>query len=343
MVGDADESSQPLTEYTELHGCSCKLQQDDLDSLLDSVGLTDTQPDLEIGVGDDASARRIGPDRCLVSTIDFFTPIVDDPYEFGRIAACNAASDVFATGGGDDLTFLVVLGLPRTVTDAAADVLEGIVDAVSEMGGVVAGGHTILNPWPIAGGAVSATASPDQLRRTDGAAPTERLYLTKPLGTQAAMGAARVATGEFSETTADASVRPVEAVAAEAVRWMTTPNVDAMMAAREFATAATDITGFGLRGQTRLLAEGSGVGVEITSLPVIEGTPELSALFGYGLEDGESAETSGGLLLSVPEADTDAFEASLSAAGVFHREIGRLTAGSGVRIDDPSIEPIRRT
>ncbi|WP_306061761.1 selenide, water dikinase SelD [Natronococcus wangiae] len=341
MSDEGDDHWPALTEYAELHGCSCKVEQGELESLLTDVGLTGAQQELRFGVGEDASARAIADDLCLVTTIDFFTPIVDDPYEFGRVAACNAASDAFATGAGDDLTFLVVLGLPQEVTDAAAEILRGIVDAVDEMGGVVAGGHTIMNPWPIAGGTVVATAPPEDLLQTSDASPSERLYLTKPLGTQPAMGALRVRDGEFGETIGEASNRPVQDIADEALAWMTTPNRDAMLAAREFATAATDITGFGLLGQARLLAENAGVGVELAHLPVIDGSLELSRLFGYGLEDGESAETSGGLLVSVPERHTEAVETAFSDADVFHREVGRVTTGSGVALVDPTIERVR--
>ncbi|WP_254525556.1 selenide, water dikinase SelD [Natrinema caseinilyticum] len=336
-----DDRPPALTEYAELHGCSCKVGQAELDSLLADVGLSSAQEDLQVGVGEDASARVIADGLSLVSTIDFFTPIVDDPYEFGRVAACNAASDAFATGAGDDLTFLVVLGLPREVTGAATDVLRGIVDAVNEMGGVVGGGHTIMNPWPIAGGTVVATAPSDRILRTSGAAAADRLYLTKPLGTQPAMGALRVRDGEFGDTIAETAARPVQDIADEALAWMTTPNRDAMLAAREYATAATDITGFGLLGQARVLAENAGVGVELTHLPLIDGTLELSRLFGYGLEDGESAETSGGLLLSVPDGRTDAFESALSAANVFYRQVGRVTSSSGASLVDPTVERIR--
>ncbi len=339
---DAAKEPTELTEYAELHGCSCKLGRGELDSLLTDVGITAPQSELICGVGEDASARRIGDDRTLVSTIDFFTPIVDDPYQFGRVAACNAASDAFAMGAWTDLTVLVVLGLPRTATDVATDLLSGIVDAVDEMGGVVAGGHTIMNPWPIAGGAVTAWTAEPSVLRTAAASPGERLYLTKPLGTQPAMGALRVEDGEFGRTVADGTTRPIGTIGEEALAWMTTPNRAAIEAAREFVTAATDVTGFGLAGQAKLLAENAGVGVSLTHLPVIEGTLELSRLFGYGLETGESAETSGGLLLTVPESGAGAFEAALSRADVFYREVGVVTDGSGVDLEDPTIEPIGR-
>lgn len=339
------DTTKALTDYAELHGCSCKLGQADLETLLSEVGLgtADSQSELLFGVGEDAAARAITDEIALVTTIDFFTPIVDDPYAFGRVAACNAASDAFATGGSEGLTFLVVLGLPRALKDAASEILRGIVDAVEEMDGVVAGGHTIMNPWPVAGGAVIATAPPDKLLSSSGARPGDRLYLTKPLGTQPAMGAARVQDGEFAELIADTSSRPVSDIADEALAWMTTPNRAAVVASREFATAGTDVTGFGLLGQSRLLASNAGVGVELTHLPVIDGTVELSELFGYGLVDGESAETSGGLFLAVPEPDTDAVESSLSASGVFHRQIGRVTDGTGVKLVDPTVEAVTGT
>lgn len=350
---DAPDETR-LTEHAELHGCSCKVGQGDLAALLADVGLgdADTDPDdsgqvdeqseLLFGVGEDAAAVPLGDDRALVSTVDVFTPIVDDPYDFGRIAACNAASDAFATGATDDLACLVVLGLPREVTDVAAEVLAGIVDAIDGMCGVVAGGHTILNPWPLAGGTVTATASRESLLTTTGAAPGDRLYLTKPLGTQPATGAMRVRDGEFADTVRTAADRPIEEIGADALDWMTTPNRDAARAVRDVASAATDVTGFGPLGEARTMAENSGVGVELDYLPVIEGTPALSDLFGYGLAAGESAETSGGLLVAVSGGRADDLESALAEAGVFHREVGRVTNDDGARLVDPAVEQVRR-
>ncbi|NHN49095.1 selenide, water dikinase SelD [Halostella sp. JP-L12] len=342
MADTPDDGPVRLTEYADLHGCSCKVGQGELDSLLGEAGLTEDRDELLFGVGEDAAARRLTDDLALVSTVDFFTPIVDDPYDFGRVAACNAASDAFATGATENLDCLVVLGLPRAVTEAAPAILAGITDAIDRMGGVVAGGHTITNPWPFAGGAVSATAAPEDLLTSRGATPGDRLYLTKPLGTQSAMGALRVSDDEFGDLVRETAGRPVERIGNEALAWMTTPNRDAAAAARGLATAATDVTGFGLAGQARVLAENSGVGVEVTRLPVVAGSPELSRLFGYGLEDGESAETSGGLLLSVPDERAADLEARLDDAGVFYWRVGRVTEGSGVALSDPTIERISR-
>ncbi|WP_135537029.1 selenide, water dikinase SelD [Halostella pelagica] len=342
MADRTEDAAVRLTEYADLHGCSCKVGQSDLDDLLGEAGLTQSRDELLFGVGEDAAARKLTDDLALVSTVDFFTPIIDDPYDFGRVAACNAASDAFATGASDNLDCLVVLGLPQELTDVAPSVLAGIADAIDGMGGAVAGGHTIISPWPFAGGAVSATAPPDTLLTSQGASAGDRLYLTKPLGTQSAMGALRVSDDEFADVVADAAGRPINQIGDEALAWMTTPNRAAAIAGRDLATAATDITGFGLVGQAEVLADNSGVAVELTRLPVIAGTEGLSALFGYGLEDGASAETSGGLLLSVPAARSADLESRLDDAGVFYRQVGRVTDGSGVSLDEPTIEPISR-
>ncbi|KAA9395997.1 selenide, water dikinase SelD [Haloarcula sp. CBA1130] len=339
---DGDDEVTRLTEYTELHGCSCKVGQSDLDSLLADAGLTSDSDALLFGVGEDAAARRLSDDLALVSTVDFFTPIVDDPYDFGRVAACNAASDAFATGAVENVDCLVVLGLPRELTDSAAQILSGMADTLDTIDGVIAGGHTIMSPWPFAGGAISATARPDALLTSRGASPGDRLYLTKPLGTQPAMGASRVTDEQFIGTVTDATDRPLDSIASEAIAWMTTPNRDAALACREHATAATDITGFGLAGQSRVVAARSNVGIELTHLPVIAGTPALSTLFGYGLTEGESAETSGGLFVAVPPTATDAVESAFDDVGVFYRDVGRVTAGRGVTLADPTIEEVRR-
>lgn len=330
------------TDYAELHGCSCKLGRGDLEAMLAEAGLdspTDRE-DVRFGVGEDAAAVEVGPDLAMVQTVDFFTPIVDDPYEYGRVAACNALSDVYATGATESPSFLVVLGVPRELTGEAPALLAGVHDVLAGVDGAIVGGHTTLNPWPLAGGAVTAPVDPDDLLRTAGASPGDRLLLTKPLGTQPAMGARRVQEGEFAETVADATAVDVAAIADAALAWMTTPNRDAARAARGLATAATDVTGFGLLGQARLLAANAAVGVELTHLPVIEGTMPLSDLFGYGLGAGESAETSGGLLLSVPSARHEELAATLADAAVFHREVGRVVAGSDARLVDPTIEEI---
>lgn len=333
-----------LTEYAELHGCSCKVGQADLESLLREANIdthSTTHDGLIFGIGEDAAARRLTDELALVQTIDFFTPVIDDPYDFGQVAACNAMSDAFATGATENLSCLAVLGVPRELTKKAAAILAGMADALSEVGGTLVGGHTILNPWPLAGGAITATAHPDDLLSMAGAAPGDHLFVTKPLGTQPAMGALRVHDGEFAAVVTEATTRPVAEIGSEALAWMTTPNLDAALLAREFATAATDVTGFGLLGQSRTLAARAGVGIELTRIPVIPGTPELSELFGYGLETGESAETSGGLLLSVPNAVRAAFVERAEQAGLFCFPVGRVVSGTGVTIENAIVESVQ--
>lgn len=345
MAGDHANPEQadfpPLTEYAELHGCSCKIGQSDLEGLLAETGLDTETPDLLFGVGEDAAAQPIGDGRAVVSTIDFFTPIIDDPHAFGEVAVCNAASDAFAKGATENLSFLVVLGLPRELTDVAVPVLEGIIAAAERMDGVIAGGHSVLNPWPLAGAAVNATADVESLVTTRDAEPGDRLYLTKPLGTQPAMGALRVMDGEFGEQVREATHRPVPDIGEDALDWMRTPNRDAALAFDSApVTAATDITGFGLAGQSAHLAANAGVGIEITYLPIIEGTAPLSELFGYGLLEGESAETSGGLLIAVAEGGATDLEAALDSRDVFYREVGRVTDTQTVVLENPTVEEI---
>ncbi len=329
-----------LTAFAELHGCSCKVDQGELDELLTEVGLTEPTDDLLLGVGEDAAARQLTDEIALVSTIDFFTPIADDPVDFGRIAACNAASDAFATGAIDNIGCLVILGLPRELIEQAEPILRGMRSAIEGMDGSIVGGHTVLNPWPLAGGAITATAHPSNLLSSATAQPGDLLYLTKPLGTQPAMGAMRVSDGKFVETVARTAPRPIDRIGKEAIDWMTTPNADAARVVRQYANAATDVTGFGLAGQAGHLARRSGVGIEISSIPVIPGTPELSDLFGYGLRQGESAETSGGLLASVPAHACDEIESAFDAAGIFYRQIGRVSEGEGASLTNGTVDPV---
>ncbi|WP_330633491.1 selenide, water dikinase SelD [Halocatena halophila] len=328
-----------LTEMVERHGCSCKLDESSLEELLKETSLPATTAH-ERTIGEDAAVRRLSDERFLVSTVDFFTPILDDPYEFGQIVACNAASDAFATGATESLDCLVTLGLPAGHATIAPKILEGMSDALAQMGGTITGGHTIVSPWPFAGGAITATTTREQLLRTDGASPGEQLYCTKPQGIQPAMGAARIKDPPLVDQLTAAVDRPIDAIRDDAVAWMTTPNATAANAIAPLATAATDVTGFGLAGAGRSIATQAGVGLAIEHLPVIESTPALAELFGAGLRTGETAETSGGLLFSVPPGERAAVESALGEAGVFYRPVGHVTDGDGVVFDDPTIEQI---
>jgi selenide, water dikinase len=250
-----------LTQYASGGGCACKIPPGELEEavlrlLPDSAG-----PGLLIGLehGDDAAVVRLSRDRAVVATVDFFSPVVDDAYTFGRIAATNALSDVYAVGG-EPLVALNLLGWPRgkLPVTLAAEVLRGGLDAAREAGCLVAGGHSIDDPEPKYGMAVTGLADPARLLRIDAGRPGLPLSLTKPIGT-GVLNARHKATG-----------RPEPA----AVTVMTTLNAEASRAALAAGvTCATDVTGFGLLGHAYKLARASGVTAVLDhrAVPLIDG------------------------------------------------------------------------
>ena len=218
--------------------------------------------DLMVGVehGDDGAVVRIRPDLAVVVTADFFTPVVDDAYTFGQIAAANALSDIYAMGG-EPLVAVNLLGWPRgkLPVELAAEVLRGGLDTGRAARCHVAGGHSIDDPEPKYGMAVTGTANPATLLRIDTGRPGLPLSLTKPIGT-GVLNAWHKATGEIS---------------AAAIDVMTTLNADASrQALAAGVSCATDVTGFGLLGHLFKLARASGVSavVDHTAVPLIEGT-----------------------------------------------------------------------
>jgi selenide,water dikinase len=250
-----------LTQFARGGGCACKIPPGELEAAVARLIPADPGPDLLIGVehGDDAAVVAIGPGRAVVATADFFTPVHDDAYTFGRIAATNALSDVYAVGG-EPLVALNLLGWPRDVlsVDLAAEVLRGGLDAARAAGCYVAGGHSIDDPEPKYGMAVTGLADPDALLRIDAGRPGLPLSLTKPLGT-GVLNSWHKATGEVSEA---------------AVTVMTTLNADASRQALAAGiTCATDVTGFGLLGHLYKLARASGVTavVDRAAVPLIDG------------------------------------------------------------------------
>jgi selenide,water dikinase len=230
----------------------------------------EAQPGLLIGLehGDDAAVVRLSEDRALVATVDFFAPVVDDAYTFGRIAATNALSDVYAVGG-EPLVALNLLGWPRSKLPAelAGEVLRGGLDAAREAGCLVAGGHSIDDPEPKYGMAVTGLADPASLLRIDKGVPGLPLSLTKPIGT-GVLNSRHKATG-----------KPEHA----AIAVMTTLNSAASRAAVAAGlVCATDVTGFGLLGHTYKLARASGVtaALDLRAVPLIDGARE-AARAGY--------------------------------------------------------------
>jgi selenide, water dikinase len=255
-----------LTQYAHGGGCACKIPPGELEAAVARLIPERSTPDLLIGVehGDDAAVVQIAPDRAIVATADFFTPVVDDPYTFGQIAAANALSDVYAVGGVP-LVALNLLGWPRDVlsTDLAAEVLRGGLDMAMSAGCHVAGGHSIDDPEPKYGMAVTGLADPAKLLRIDAGRPGQSLSLTKPIGS-GVLNSRHKATGE---------------VFPAAIEVMSALNADASKQALAAGiSCATDVTGFGLLGHAFKLARASGVTAVIDSaaVPLIDGA--LAAL-----------------------------------------------------------------
>jgi len=289
--------------------------------------------------GDDAAVVRLPDGHALIATLDFFTPIVDDPYDWGRIAATNALSDVYAMGGRP-LLALNIISWP--VDDLPLEmmglVLQGGIDVVSEAGAAVLGGHSITDPEPKYGMVALGLADPSAIVRNSTAVPGARLFLTKPLG----LGLVSTA---IKRGVAD------EALVARAVDVMTTLNAAASEAMREAgAEAATDVTGFGLLGHLHRMLLGSGAAavIDAPAVPVLEGALDLAragvvpggtrrnhAFVRPHTDWGElpepeqvilaDAQTSGGLLIAATAGDRLAEE--LGRRAVPFAEIGRVEEG----------------
>lgn len=266
-----------LTQYAAGGGCACKIPVGRLERIVSGLrgGRSADDPSLVVGVedGDDAAAVRVeeADGVALISTADFFTPVVDDPYDWGRIAAVNALSDVYAMGGRPVLAINLVAwpladpndpaGLPD---ELLARVLEGGADVGRQAGCPVAGGHSVTAPEPLYGLSVTGVGDPDSLLRNDAAAPGQPLSLTKPIGS-GVLNNRHKATGERFE---------------QAIEVMTTLNAEASEAALAAGVrAATDVTGFGLLGHLYKMLRASGVGavIDTDSVPVIEGVRESMA------------------------------------------------------------------
>ena len=256
----ATPASLRLTQYAAGGGCACKVPPGELERVLSGL-VPASSGDLIVGAehGDDAAVVRVFGDRAVVLTTDFFTPVVDDPYDWGRIAATNALSDVYAMGG-EPLVAVNLLCWPRDRIpfDVAAEVLRGGADVAATARCHLAGGHTIDDPEPKYGLAVTGTADPDRLLRNDTGVAGVPLTLTKPLGL-GVLNNRHKATGEVFD---------------EAIEVMTTLNRDASRAALAAgAVCATDVTGFGLLGHLYKLARASGVSavVDAAAVPYLDG------------------------------------------------------------------------
>jgi selenide,water dikinase len=263
----SDVTSAPstvrLTQYAHGGGCACKIPPGELESLVAGL-VTDWPEDVVVGLsaGDDAAVVRVEGDVAVVATADFFTPVVDDAYDWGRIAAANALSDVYAMGGRPVVAVNLV-GWPRDVLplELLREVLRGGLDVARAAGCPVAGGHSIDDPEPKYGMAVTGVADPNRLIRNDAGRAGLPLTLTKPLGV-GVLNSRHKATGE---------------VFPQAVESMVALNRDAAAAALAAGiTAGTDVTGFGLLGHVRKLLRASGVSavLDARAVPYLDGARE---------------------------------------------------------------------
>ena len=336
----AERTDIRLTELVSCGGCAAKYSAALLQELVGGLA-GDLDPDLLVGLApsDDAAVYRLDDERALVFTLDFFPPIVDDPSDYGAIAATNALNDVFAMGG-KPLLALSVAAFPESLpAGVVGSVFEAAAAKVREAGGLLAGGHTLRQDEPLYGLAVVGTVGPREVWTKAGARPGDVLLLTKPLGTGLLVHARK------HGLIGDAEL-------AEAVGLMQTLNAAAADVARAFEPhAVTDVTGFGLLGHVYELATRSHVRIELDagSLPALPGALELA---GEGIRTGGDArnrayvgraltvdgagedrvalafdpQTAGGLLLALPPERAGAFE---DAAGGLAIRVGRVAAGDG--------------
>jgi selenide,water dikinase len=346
-----DYANIKLTSMATCAGCAAKLKAETLSELLRPLqGLFDPldTPDLLVGLGqpDDAAVWRLDDDRALVVTTDFFTPVVDDPYDFGAIAAANALSDVYAMGGKPFLA-LNIATLPNDLpTEIGAAILRGGAEKAKEAGVVVAGGHTIQDKEPKYGLVAIGFVDPRVAISKQGARVGDTLFLTKPLGF-----------GVTNTAVKRGLASPEEE--AEVVGWMRRLNKQASELALEFGVrGGTDITGFGLLGHGWEMAKGAGVQLRIhfDAVPFTSAAKKFAqqgtfpggsldnrkfygshSTFAADIADWEQqllfdAQTSGGLFLAVPGDKAANFAARAAQLEQPAWEIGEVVAGQGIQL-----------
>jgi selenide,water dikinase len=340
--------SRRLTSFSHGAGCGCKLGPDDLRTVLGTLVLPPAPDEVVVAAdtGDDAAVYRLPSGETIVATLDFFTPIVDDPYDWGRIAATNAMSDIYAMAGrpflGLNIVSWPVDDLP---TEMLGRVLQGGVDAAASAGVAIVGGHSITDPEPKYGMVVLGTVTPDRIVRNSTAVVGAALVLTKPLG----LGIASTAVKRG--VAADDLIR-------KAVELMTTSNAEAANAMWATDTVAgTDVTGFGLLGHLHrmLLSSGVAATLDASAVPLFDprvlqlatggvvpsGTRRNHAFVAPHTDFGTlpeaeqmilaDAQTSGGLLVAT--TDPDALIHALDDRHVPSSVVGHVVAGDAGRME----------
>lgn len=322
-----------LLSTVEYGGCSAKLNAADLEKALAGLPATPHKDLLvDINTHDDAGVIKISDELALIQTTDFFSPVCADPYEFGEIAAANALSDVYAMGG-EVLSVLNIVAFPAHVPmEVLRQILEGGIQKVKEAGGLMMGGHTIVNDVPLYGLAVTGKVHPDRIITNAGAKHGDVLLLTKPIGAGIVMAGKRI--GEADEAHYRSVLDSMKQLNRNAVHLMQQYGVK----------CATDVTGFGLAGHALKLATASaaGIRVDVSKIPVFEGAMallemgcipgacfrnlefvEAKARFGSQLTYEHKmlamdAQTSGGLLICCPKEFADDLMADLHITGFPH-------------------------
>jgi selenide,water dikinase len=340
-----DTNTIKLTQYSHGAGCGCKISPQLLDTILHNRTTGRQQaagqplfPDLLVGNDsrDDAAVLDLGNGEAVISTTDFFMPIVDDAFDFGRIASANAISDVYAMGG-QPIMAIAILGWPidKLAPEVAGEVIEGARAVCREAGIPLAGGHSIDSPEPIFGLAVTGRVRIEHLKQNNTATAGCRLYLTKPLGV-----------GILTTAQKKGLLKPEHADLAPA-QMAQLNSLGAVLGKLPYVKALTDVTGFGLLGHLTEMAEGSGLSAEIDydavpKIAVIDdylaqqsfpgGTGRNWASYGHKIADLTETQryvladpqTSGGLLVAVLPDDTDEFERVASENGFSIRPFGTL-------------------
>jgi selenide,water dikinase len=322
-----------LTKVVPVHGCSCKLPQYELGKLLEKAGLSiELSGDILAGPWENSSVVKIADGMAVLNTLDFFTPMVDEPEIQGRIAGSNVTSDIYTLAVTKIPSVLTIMAFPEDMPDElAVGMLKGFGDFCREMDAPVVGGHTIRNPWPIIGGAATGIGDPEKIVYTRGAKVGDKLFLTKPLGIAPAMAAYRLRKEEEGrEFLKDVPEELVDEAVAGAINAMTTSNKPVAEAMQQVPVhAATDVTGFALKGHAGNMAMLSKVDIMIDQLAVIRGTPILAELFGFPLLTGESKETAGGILIAIAKENVDNLLDELDKRRIKHFEVGHVIKGTG--------------
>jgi selenide,water dikinase len=343
------EEPARLTELASCAGCAAKAGAEMLAQVLSHLSELQNghHPNLLVGLKapDDATVYKLNDDQAIVLTVDFFAPLVDDPYEYGGIAAANALSDVYAMGA-EAVLALNIAGFPSDLPpQTVADILRGGADKVSEAGAIIAGGHTIIDAEPKYGLCAMGLVHPDHILTKAGARPGDAVYLTKPLGTGLVTTAAK-----FEE----AASEHLEA----AVASMSALNRHASQIVRETAHAMTDVTGYGILGHAYEMAAAGDICLRFTAsaLPMLPGALEYAyrgittggAIRNRHYLDGKAdilpdvteemhhilfdPQTSGGLLFALPPKAVPAVVSGFKRSGLSLWRVGEVDEGRGVSV-----------